>query len=72
MLAAVGLTRTSQPTLEKRIRNPELTRFIKLNKAQTHQAITDRNFLFSPSNVPRLPTLDLGLGTIDSRPIPST
>ena len=33
---------------------------------------TDRNFLFSPSNVPQLPTRDLGPGTIDNRPFPST
>ncbi len=34
--------------------------------------LTDRNFLFSTSNVPHLPTRDLGPGTIDSRPFPST
>ncbi len=34
--------------------------------------VTDRNFLFSPSNVPHLPPRGLGPGTIDSRPTTST
>jgi len=33
--------------------------------------IADRNFLFSPSNVPHLPVSEAGPGTIDNRPIPS-
>jgi hypothetical protein len=31
--------------------------------------ITDRNLLFSTSNVPYLPASELGSGMIDSRPI---